>query len=587
MGGIFPGTPTIGGVVSAPGIQLEANPTTGFYRLNSGIGIAVQAANFFALYSSFFALGSPLEQAYAPTQVTGSPYATGLTPTKLAISNDGLSVYIMNHGADTITAYLRNVITGVLTPVAGSPFAVGGLLGFSNYISISPDGNFVYTFTGLASIAGFSRNPVTGVLTPLAGSPFAIPGTSRGILTTPDGLHLLNVDTLGIDVLDINPATGALTPVAGSPFLLSGASTTDSISISPDGNFVYVTSLNAGSDYINAYARDAATGALTPLTGSPYLLGVGLIPRGTTVSPDGQYLILVYETGRGARVFKIGSNGTLAEVAASPFLTASTPNLITMSPESDKIYISTNLTGGGVGGFEVYDFDSLTGEATLEVGSPYLAGGTIFGIISSTDGRHVMAVDSIANNIYVFQLSTAIKSPLLMATFDPSGGAGGALNIYGSLSVSGGLTLQGGVVNLAAMAAHLIDFANPHAVTRAQVGGFAPDFTSADQVIVAGALLTIPHGLAAIPSLVKAQLVNQNAEYGYVPGDVLEISIASEDNGAVSSYGHAVRVDDGINILARIGAGAAGNTFTGLNWATGVGVAFTNANWKVRYHAWK
>jgi len=61
-------------------------------------------------------------------------------------------------------------------------------------------------------------------------------------------------------------ATGALTPVSGSPYRLGQAPM--SVAVDPSGKFVYAA--NAGSNNIMAFTINSSTGGLTPIKGSPY-----------------------------------------------------------------------------------------------------------------------------------------------------------------------------------------------------------------------------------------------------------------------------------------------------------------------------
>ena len=69
----------------------------------------------------------------------------------------------------------------------------------------------------------------------------------------------------------INFSTGALSLIAGSPF--PAGSESFSVSADPSGRFLYVGNINDNPlpyDTISGYAIDPATGALTPLPGSPF-----------------------------------------------------------------------------------------------------------------------------------------------------------------------------------------------------------------------------------------------------------------------------------------------------------------------------
>lgn len=68
----------------------------------------------------------------------------------------------------------------------------------------------------------------------------------------------------GADVFSINQSTGALTEITGAPFL-SGNTSYGSVLVDPSDKFVYVS--ESGSDIL-AFKRNQTDGSLTPLTGS-------------------------------------------------------------------------------------------------------------------------------------------------------------------------------------------------------------------------------------------------------------------------------------------------------------------------------
>jgi len=55
--------------------------------------------------------------------------------------------------------------------------------------------------------------------------------------------------------------------------------------VDPAAPFAYVA--NGGDNTITAYSIDATTGALTPVSGSPFATGVGTGPHSVTVDPRG------------------------------------------------------------------------------------------------------------------------------------------------------------------------------------------------------------------------------------------------------------------------------------------------------------
>lgn len=107
-------------------------------------------------------------------------------------------------------------------------------------------------------------------------------------------------------------------------------------------------------------------------------------------------------------------------------------------------------------------------------------------------------------------------------------------------------------------------------------------FESAPIAIVPRALNSVAHLLGAKPSIVTAGLVCSTAEYGYVAGDEMLISLSPVNSGA---RGATILPDD-TNI--RVQLGASGNVFQchqvgGAN--AGDAANLTNANWTLVIHA--
>jgi len=76
----------------------------------------------------------------------------------------------------------------------------------------------------------------------------------------------------------INAATGALTPVPGSPFATGTMPTY--VTVDPTGKFAYVT--NEGDNDVSGYTINATTGALTPTVPPTFAAGGLLKPSRST-----------------------------------------------------------------------------------------------------------------------------------------------------------------------------------------------------------------------------------------------------------------------------------------------------------------
>lgn len=61
----------------------------------------------------------------ALTEVSGSPFATGLGPVSALVDSTGSYVYVANRTDGTVSAFTLNATTGALAQISGSPFTTG------------------------------------------------------------------------------------------------------------------------------------------------------------------------------------------------------------------------------------------------------------------------------------------------------------------------------------------------------------------------------------------------------------------------------------------------------------------------------
>jgi DNA-binding beta-propeller fold protein YncE len=158
-------------------------------------------------------------------------------------------------------------------------------------VAIDPAGKFVYVVnSGSDNISAFAIDQATGALTPIADSPFptgmgpghmAIDPTGQFAYVANCGntgnCHVIKPGNVWAYVID--SATGALAPVTGSPFAAEMGSAF--AAVDPSGQFVYISNIHSGN--ISAFAIDAASGALTQIPGSPFVAGGG--PLGLAATP--------------------------------------------------------------------------------------------------------------------------------------------------------------------------------------------------------------------------------------------------------------------------------------------------------------
>lgn len=232
------------------------------------------------------------------------------------------------------------------------------------------------------------------------------PGAEYLLATTSNGAVLS---------LKIDQQTGGVSPAISVP----GPSI--SLGLAAVGSkFLYVS--DAGGHRLYGYSIDAATGALSALTGSPFSLGALSLPEGLAAA-HGAYLY-VGDAGAVDGLAVNGTSGMPTPVAGSPF--ASGTNLfLTTDPAGKFLFASDDDLPGGILAFTI---DSATGALTAVPSSPFpIPGQTVLnsqpsGIVTDASGRYVYAALNGANQIAAFSITsgTGVLTPVLGSPF-PAG----------------------------------------------------------------------------------------------------------------------------------------------------------------------
>jgi DNA-binding beta-propeller fold protein YncE len=221
------------------------------------------------------------------TPLAGSPFAAGVAPTSVTVNPAGTFAYVANSGDNTISAYRINAAMGTFTQVYGSPFAAGK---DPEFVTLNPAGTFVYVANdGSGTISAYRINAATGALTQVHDSPFAsgrgpqlvtinLAGTFAYVANAKSVIDNPNSNG-SISAYRINTTTGALAEVTGSPF--AAGANSSSVTINSTNTFAYIlNNPGTGNGSISAYRINATTGALTPI-GSPFAVGVA--PQSVTI----------------------------------------------------------------------------------------------------------------------------------------------------------------------------------------------------------------------------------------------------------------------------------------------------------------
>jgi hypothetical protein len=143
-----------------------------------------------------------------------------------------------------------------------------------------------------------------------------------------------------VSAYTINSATGALSPVSGSPFPTGSAPV--SVVIDPSGKFAYVA--NNISNSVSAYTINMASGALSPVSGSPF--PTGSAPISVVVDPSGKFAYVANNNSNSVSAYTINSTtGALSPVSGSQFATGHTPLGVTIAGQSPVPFAAFMVEG--------------------------------------------------------------------------------------------------------------------------------------------------------------------------------------------------------------------------------------------------
>ena len=315
-----------------------------------------------------------------------------------------------------LSTFKVDSFTGALSPTSTI------MLGSEAGIAADPASRFLYLSDPSANaIDIFSIDPVTGALTgngglllTLINQPSSVPGA---LALDPSGRFLYYGSFISaglIGALAVNSTTGALSVVAGSPF--PADQVPSSVLVHPSGQFVYTEDVKAGSTpasgftlvSISGFAVDSSTGALAPLSGSPFLVPVNADFAGFAMHPSGKFLYA--STGIAANGILAWSvdaaTGSLTVLPGSPFEAGVATFDPALDPEGKFLYVSAGATGGllGSGGILGFKVDANSGALTPLASSPFSSGTALLDLVVDPSGRFLFAANPQNSAIAGFNL---------------------------------------------------------------------------------------------------------------------------------------------------------------------------------------
>lgn len=249
------------------------------------------------------------------------------------------------------------------------------------------------------TISAFAIDPGDGSLSAVAGSPFpagdigtGASGENSNLVIDRARRRLFASNQNSVAAFDIDGATGALNPVSGSPFAV--------------GTYNYGLALNAAGTRL--FVANGAisvlavndTGGLAHIAGSPFDATDNFFNDTIALTPDESFLFANNEnttfTG-----YSLAADGTPTKLTGSPF-TAVNNGAVScrMAPDVARLYFPAYNTSQ----VSAYDFDAA-GAPTAAAGSPTSGVTAAGGFAFTPDGTRLYVSFRTGNQIYGFDVA--------------------------------------------------------------------------------------------------------------------------------------------------------------------------------------
>ena len=286
--------------------------------------------------------------------------------------------------------------------------------------------NLVYVANRDAgNIAAFSADSA-GALSPIAGSPFnagvglsALAANSSGSYVYTVGYN--NTGTGSLYAFSVAAATGVLSPVSGSPFLVGTEPL--AIVLSPAGSFIFVA--NYSSSNISVFRVSSTNGLLTEIAGSPFPAGGH--PYTLAIHPAGNFLYAGDNQANVIMVYRISPSGALAQISGSPISVPNSPWSLSIHPAGNYLYAANEDLTNTISGFSL----ESNGTPTLLANSPFAISAEPISLTIDPSGTYLYAADYFANNVSGLSLDAATGnlSQMPLSPFSPGAGGTGPASL--------------------------------------------------------------------------------------------------------------------------------------------------------------
>jgi len=256
---------------------------------------------------------------------------------------------------------------------------------------------------GANQIEEFREDPNTGILTALTGSPIPAGPAVESVAIHPSNKFLYAANSGEGDISLFTVAIGGtLTEVTPRTQVGNGITTPLFLAMDAAGSFLYVGSTGISNAAVSVFSIDASSGALSPVTGSPFQIGIS--PTGMALSPNGNSL---YVLGGGSpqgyiEVWGI-SSGALSQLvqAVQP---GANPSGIAIAPSGNFLYVA-NATDNSVSEYSIGSTGALTALTQSPIGQSSQYSGPV-ALLVENSGKYLFVANSGTSNLSAYSIGT-------------------------------------------------------------------------------------------------------------------------------------------------------------------------------------
>jgi 6-phosphogluconolactonase len=321
--------------------------------------------------------------------------------------------YVLNT-SNAISMYSANSCSGALTSLnpATIPTGVNNAFGAES-MAIDPLGRFLYVAnlgsnaTDAATVSMFTINASTGVLT--ATNPAQVPTGffPQGIAASSNFVYTANSDDNSVSMFTINSSGGLLTPLSPSETFVpplfadrSSDSSPDFVTVSPSGQFLYVTDQDNGS--ISAFAINSQTGTLTATNPAGVIAGVN--PWKVAFDPAGKFAYVADEDLGNVWMFTVdGATGVLTPNPATLVAAGNQPSYMTVHPSGNFAYVVNRYDGT----VSMYAIQAGTGTLVPNTPATVKAGSWPYSIAVNAAGTFAYVSNQDDGSISIYNINTS------------------------------------------------------------------------------------------------------------------------------------------------------------------------------------